>query len=77
MTRSRRVICKTRGCQHPVDGESYYGRCCRHMWCSHCDVQEVRTGRICDTCRKYEQTHDGRARPLDLIELQRRRLIDE
>jgi hypothetical protein len=74
MTQSRRVICKVRGCQNLVDGSSYYGRCWIHMWCAHCDVQEVRTGRVCDACRRYEQRH-GRPRPLDLIELQRRRSV--
>lgn len=77
MTRSTRVVCKVRGCQEPVDGESYYGRCYTHMWCTHCDVAEIRTGVVCDACRRYEQRHDGRRRPVDLIELQRRRYVAE
>lgn len=77
MTSSRRVICKVRGCQRPVDGESYYGRCYAHLYCAHCDLREPRVGGICDSCREYERTHDGRQRPADLIELQRRRYMAE
>lgn len=72
-----RGVCKTKGCDHLPDGASFYGRCWCHMWCAHCDIAEVRVGRVCDTCRQYERTHDGRRRPVELIELQRRRYHDE
>jgi hypothetical protein len=47
------------------------------MWCSSCGVNEVAKGTICQTCREYSRTHGGRQRPIDLVELQRRRMIDE
>lgn len=74
---SQPAKCKRRGCDRRPDPESYYDRCHVHMWCDHCGVQEVRTGRVCDTCRRFEQRNDGRRRPVDLIELQRRRLAED
>ncbi len=71
------MTCRTRGCTRPADGESFYGRCAVDMWCTHCDVKEVRVGQVCDTCREYERTHEGRPRPMDLIELQRRRFLSD
>lgn len=67
------MTCRGRGCRRNVHPDSYYGRCRVHMWCSHCGFREVRSGQVCDPCRRY-RTRNGKLPPRHVLELARRRL---
>lgn len=47
--------CHARGCRRRQHPDSYYGRCGRHMWCRHCDLNEVRKGTLCPSCIDYRR----------------------
>lgn len=72
MRSARRTTCRTPGCRRAVHPDSYYGRCEAHMWCRHCDLNEVRAGELCQTCRAYLRSHDCLPPPA-AVELRRRR----
>lgn len=65
--------CRARGCLRRPHPASYYGRCTEHMWCEHCGIEEVVSGRLGSACREYARTHAGALPPPHLIELRRRR----